>query len=127
MKTFCDYHPTRPAQWHCPDCEIAYCGECITNRVVNQYGKKKAFHFCPKCDSEVERLAVGAAITPFWSKLPKFFAYPFHLQPFILMAVLAIATALFSKPTVFSALMRVAIWGIILKYSFAVLQPSSKG
>lgn len=127
MKAFCDYHPTKPAKCYCPRCDATYCADCVTNRVVEQYGKKKNFHLCPQCNLEVDRLAMGGGITPFWTRLPKFFVYPFHLQPLGLMVVLSIATALFSKQTFFCAVMRAIIWGILLKYAFAALKAAANG
>ena len=127
MKIFCDYHPATPAQWNCASCETNYCANCVTRRPVEQYGIKKIFYFCPKCNVQVDRLSAANAITPFWNSLPKFFAYPFHPRPLLLMVVLSIATVLFSGPGLFRTLIHVAIWGVLLKYSYAALKNTAHG
>ena len=127
MKIFCDYHPARPAQWNCASCETNYCANCVTKRPVQQYGSKKIFYFCPKCNVEVDRLSAGNTITPFWNRLPRFFVYPFHPRPLLLMIILSTATVLFSGPGLFRTLIRVAIWGVLLKYSYAALKNTAHG
>jgi len=127
MKTYCAYHPTRPALYNCPECETSYCAECISKRPVNQYGTKKVFYFCPKCNVEAERLSLTNTITPFWNRLPKFFVYPLHPRPLLLMIVLAVATIIFTRANVFTLLIRVAIWGVMLKYSYAALKTTAHG
>lgn len=127
MTTFCDYHPDRRAVWYCSSCDLDFCESCVTTRKVEQYGKKKIFHFCPKCEAEAERHLAENIIVPFWNRLPKFFLYPLHLQPLLLMTVLSIAAAFFSEGGLFSLLMQVAIWGVLLKYSFASLKNTAQG
>jgi len=127
MGAFCNYHPTRPAQWICPSCEVNYCEDCIEKRVVEQYGKKNVFHFCPKCNIEAERALFEDTVVPFWNRLPKFFVYPFHLQPLVLVFVLGIASALLSRLPILGFLVKVAVWGILLKYSFAALKNTANG
>jgi tetratricopeptide (TPR) repeat protein len=100
---------------------------CITKRVVSQYGTEKTFHLCPKCNVEVNALAVANAIDPFWRKIPSFFAYPFHPRPLMLMAALTIATLLFSFLGPFGAIFNLVAWGIVLKYSFVVLKNAAQG
>jgi tetratricopeptide (TPR) repeat protein len=70
---------------------------------------------------------VANTISPFWNRLPKFFVYPFHPRPLLLMIVLAIATVLFTKANVFTMLIRFAIWGVMLKYSYAALKSTAHG
>lgn len=127
MEAYCDYHPARPALWNCPECETSFCAACISKRPVHQYGTKKVFHFCPKCNVEAERLSLANTITPFWNRLPKFFVYPFHPRPLLLMVVLAVATVLFTRANVFTMLIRFAIWGVMLKYSYAALKITAHG
>ena len=127
MKTPCDYHPTRPAQWGCPSCEAHYCADCVDKRIVEQYGKKKVFHFCPECNVEVERVAFEDIVVPFWNRLPKFFGYPFHIRPLVLMIVLSIASVVFSRLFFLGFLGSVFIWGVFLKYAFAALKNTASG
>ena len=127
MKTVCDYHPTRPAEWNCPDCNGNFCGHCIDRRVVEQYGKKNSFHFCPKCNVQANRVAFQNTVETFWNRLPKFFIYPFHPRPLILMAALAIISVLASGPGLFKMLIHFAIWAVVLKYSFTALKETANG
>ena len=78
MGESCHYHPTKKAHWVCPSCEVTYCPDCVDNRVVEQYGKKKVYHFCPECNVEAERVPFEDTVVPFWYRFPKFFVYPFH-------------------------------------------------
>lgn len=127
MKAFCNYHPTRPAQWDCPKCRAKLCAACIDKRVVEQYGRMNTFYFCPKCNIQLQKTAFEDTVVPFWNRLPKFFTYPFHPRPLALIAVLCVVGAVFSGPGLLSALMRFVIWGVLLKYSFAALKSTAKG
>ena len=127
MKTVCDYHPTRPAEWNCPNCNDNFCGHCIDTRVVEQYGKKNSFHFCPKCNVQANRAAFQNTVETFWNRLPKFFVYPFHPRPLILIAALAFISVLASGPGLFNMLIYFAIWAVVLKYSFTALKDTANG
>jgi tetratricopeptide (TPR) repeat protein len=127
MKTACDYHPSKPATWNCPNCESVYCSDCIEKRVVSQYGKKHLFHFCPKCNIEAERFSFDNTVEPFWKRMHKFFGYPFHLRPLLLMTVISILMIMASGEGLFRSLLTFAFWGVILKYSFAALKTTAKG
>jgi tetratricopeptide (TPR) repeat protein len=127
MKTYCNYHATTPAQWNCPRCATNYCAACITRRVVDRYGRKDSLHFCPKCNDEAQRLAIGNVVVPFWNRLPQFFLYPLHPRPLILMIVLAAASAFFAAPGLLNGLLGIAIGGVLLKYSHAALTKTAQG
>ena len=66
-------------------------------------------------------------IEPFWNRMPRLFTYPVSAAPLILMAVLALATMLFSGPGLFSALMKGVMWLIVVKYSFESLKATAGG
>ena len=127
MTTFCEYHPDKRAVWYCSDCDLDFCESCIARRTVEQYGKKKVFYRCPKCDGEAERHSAENIIVPFWNRLPKFFLYPLQLQPLIVMILLSIAAIVFSNLGIFGFLLQIAIWGVLLKYSFASLKSTAQG
>lgn len=127
MSDYCCYHPTVQAYWRCPTCDSAFCNNCVDKRVVEQYGAKNTYHFCPKCNVEVERIAFEDTVDPFWNRLPKFFVYPFKPWPLILMVVLAILFSIFPGKGLFGLLMRFAFWAVILKYSYAVLKNTARG
>jgi tetratricopeptide (TPR) repeat protein len=127
MSNTCDYHPIRPASWECPECGSVYCSGCVEKRIVSTYGKSNVYYFCSKCNVQTERISSANAIEPFGKRLHKFFAYPFHLRPLLLMVIVSIAMILFSAPGFINALIRFALWGVILKYSFASLKNTAMG
>jgi tetratricopeptide (TPR) repeat protein len=127
MEIFCSYHPTKPASWECPECNECYCGNCISKRSVFQYGKKTFHYFCPKCNVYADRISIGNSIIPFWKSLHKIFIYPFHIRIIIFLLILSVATAVFTGSGLISYLVRVAVWGILLKYSFSVLKETANG
>ncbi|MBN1830601.1 MAG: hypothetical protein JW896_00660 [Deltaproteobacteria bacterium] len=127
MEISCHYHPTKPAQWVCPNCEVNYCGDCIETRVINQYGKNKVYHFCPSCNVNAERIAFEDTVIPFWNRLPQFFAYPLHLRPLGLIIVLNIASLIFSKFWLFGFWGSLFVTVIFFKYAFASLRNTANG
>ncbi len=127
MKVFCGYHPIKPAMWECSNCNENYCSSCVVKRVINTYGKSQTYYYCPKCNDQVNKLSVGNIIEPFWTRLPKIFLYPFSLRTLILIIGIAIAGLIFSGPGLLGGLIRVALWGILLKYSFAALKETANG
>ena len=128
MKEHCMYHPTRIAHWNCPKCDQYFCPECIDKRPKAGYAKNEFMHFCPKCNVEVSWVGISNIIDPFWTRLPKIFAYPFGAGPLILMAVVTFLSLIFSVTGgMVGALIRFAIWGVMLKYSFAALKQTASG
>ena len=127
MKNFCGSHPTRKAHWHCSKCNAQFCPECVVQRESENYGHRKTLHFCARCNQEVDWVGVENLIEPFWNRMPRIFAYPVSAASLILMAVLALATMFFSGPGLFSALMKGAMWLIVIKYSFESLKATASG
>ena len=127
MKKFCSGHPTRKAHWHCPKCDALFCPECVTVRESENHGRKHIYHFCPKCNLQVEWVGVQNLIDPFWNRIPRIFTYPFSFQPLILISVLAVATLFLSGVGFISSILRGAMWLIVLKYSFEALKATACG
>jgi len=123
MKSHCSYHPTRPALHYCPKCDTDYCPDCVTRREMRVYGAKKEFYFCPKCGGEAESLGVSNFIPPFWNRLPRFFTYPLHPRPLILMILLAAAGTFLTWVPFLSTI----LWGVLIKYSYASLRSTMHG
>lgn len=127
-RTFCKYHPTKPALWYCGSCNAYYCPECITKRNIDGgYNKKGIMHVCPKCSSLPEKLAVQNIVEPFWNRLPGFFTYPLTPMTLIFMFILAVLMTLFSVPGFLSAIFQILFFGILLKFCFAALKQTAKG
>lgn len=123
MANTCTYHPTQPAPYQCSKCETYYCSSCVSKRSGSYHGAAKVHYFCPKCNIPVDMLAVGSFITPFWNRLPSFFAYPLQKWPLILiLAVAAVATLVGDF-----RIIRIALGLITVKYAFTVLKRMVNG
>ena len=127
MKQNCSFHPTRIAQWSCSKCNKVFCPDCIIKRDKGGYSKGEFLHLCPKCNIPAKWLGVASIIDPFWHRLPRIFAYPVSIRALILMIVLSAASLIFTGHGLVSALIRFAIWGAMLKYSFAALKATAEG
>jgi len=126
-KIYCAYHPTKPALWFCAGCDAYFCSECITKKELGGFNKKTTMHLCPKCSSMAERLAVENIVEPFWSRLPKIFAYPLKTHSMIFMVTLSIFMTLFSSPDLFSKIIQSLLLGVLLKYCFSALKATAQG
>jgi tetratricopeptide (TPR) repeat protein len=127
MKKFCNGHPTRKAHWHCSKCDALLCPECVTARESERYGNKAVHHFCPKCNLPVDWVGLQNLIDPFWNRMPRIFAYPLSLQPLLFISVLAFVSLFLSESSLFTPLLRGAMWLMILKYSFESLKATASG
>jgi tetratricopeptide (TPR) repeat protein len=90
--------------------------------MTQSYGQSKMMHFCPKCNQPLTKIAVGNLVEPFWGRLHKFFVYPFHPRPLLLMIILSFLFTLVAGPGFLNLMLQGLIWCIILKYSFAALR-----
>lgn len=127
-KTFCMYHPTKPALWFCQSCDAYFCSECITEQSISGgFNKKGVVYLCPKCSSLSERLAIQNIVEPFWNRLPKFFLYPFSIITVIFVVVLSIFLTMFSAPGILSKILQMLFFGILLKYCFAIIRETARG
>jgi len=127
-RTFCKYHPTKPALWYCERCNAYYCPECITERSIDGgYNKKGVMYVCPNCSSLPEKLAAQNIVEPFWNRLPKFFTYPLNPSTIIFMLVLSGLMTLFSVPGLLSGLLLLMLLGALLKYCLAALKRTASG
>ena len=127
MKKFCEFHSTKPAYWHCEKCGSYFCPDCIVTRKKGGVLKNENIHLCPKCNVETTWVGVANIIEPFWTRLPKFFTYPFSLQPLALIIILSIASLILSKLSIIGLLLKIVLWGILFKYSFSALKATAHG
>lgn len=125
-KTYCSYHPTKPALWYCEGCNAAFCPDCVTRRDLGG-SRKSTMYLCPKCGSTVDNLPVQNLIEPFWNRLPRFFVYPFTTTVVVFMLVLSLFMTLFSAPGLISGIIQMLLFGVLLKYCFAVLRHTARG
>jgi tetratricopeptide (TPR) repeat protein len=127
MKQNCSFHPTRTAQWSCSKCHKVFCPDCIIKRDKGGYSKGEFVHLCPKCNIPARWLGVASIIDPFWHRMPRIFAYPMSIRALILMIVISAASLIVSGRGFVPVLIRFAIWGVMLKYSFAALKDTAGG
>lgn len=66
-----------------------------------------------------------ANIAPFWQRIPKFFLYPFHTEPLLYTALLAVASLLGELLPTF--LVELGILLATLRYAFRILEQTSLG
>ncbi|MEJ2508631.1 MAG: hypothetical protein P8009_03965 [Gammaproteobacteria bacterium] len=116
----CKYHPDTPARWVCRSCHINFCASCVTRT------HPSAHPLCPVCRQEVDSLGVGNVITPFWRRIPRFFAYP--AQPSALMylmalSVISVMVALIPLGFLIELLVLIAF----VKYAYVVLEHTARG
>lgn len=121
MKTYCYFHPKRLARWFCPTCEKPLCRECVKDSDVQIGGMFTSG--CATCGGHVESLGSGNDIVPFWQRLPKFFLYPFKLQPLVLIFIVSLLGAHYKD----SGIMQLIFIAFVIKYSFAVLKTTAEG
>jgi len=127
MKLFCAHHPTKLAHFQCPKCNSTFCPDCTTRREKRGLSKGEFLDLCPKCMVSCDWIGAANLIEPFWNRLPKFFVYPLTLQPLGLILVLSIVGFIFRGPGFISMAVKIAIWGIMLKYSYAALKATARG
>ena len=79
-------------------------------------------------EDNIEIKYVQKAITPFWNKLPFFFAFPFRFGPLIFLACIVGASALAGAALgTFSVICKGFLVYLGLRYAFNVLELFSKG
>lgn len=82
MRSFCTYHPEKPAAWECESCRVAFCDACADKRPGE--GSR-----CPKCGEPVSWLGTSNLLDPYWNRLPGIVTYPFFPTPVLLNVFLA--------------------------------------
>ena len=117
----CKYHPKEAARWECGDCGITFCGNCVKKDTVRNIA------LCPVCNQQAEAVDAANFITPFWQRIPKFFAYPANSQSVIFSAV----TAFFLSFAVFGGIMSIVVTLMLalgfIRYSLLVLETTADG
>jgi tetratricopeptide (TPR) repeat protein len=127
MAVNCKYHPAQPAAHLCPKCNTYFCSNCIVKRQGELYGNKRDVFICPKCNIYTKPLAVSYKIEPFWTRLPKIFAYPLHWQPIILLLIVAALNTYSGNMFIVGIFIQFACFGVALTYSYAALTSTVHG
>ena len=120
-KITCKYHPKLAARWECGECNITFCGNCVKKDTVRNIA------LCPVCNQQAEPVDASNFITPFWQRIPKFFAYPANSQSLIFLAIIAF----FASFGMFGGIMSIAVMVILglgfIRYALLVLESTADG
>lgn len=122
----CSIHPGVPASWECGKCESNFCSECILKRNKSNFSKE-IIHLCPKCIIPALPTGHSAGVEPFWTKMHRFFLYPFSSIPLILIICVSIGQLILSYIPFVAIYMKILLAAIMVKYSFDVLQQTAMG
>jgi len=118
----CKYHPRVPARWHCTACGIDFCATCIKFENLPQ-----PTAVCTVCHAEAESLGATNVITPFWMRIPRFFAFPANLGALLYITILAIVSTVTLSQSLLGMLMQLAVFAVFLRYAYAVLSHTALG
>jgi len=121
VRVACKYHPRVPARWHCPACGVNVCPDCVKK---TETGDRRLL--CTACQGELDSLGIGNTITPFWERIPRFFAYPFNADCLVYLAMLAVASLAAFLPLA-GIIISLLISFALLKYGYAVLSHTASG
>ena len=126
MTVHCRNHPTQAAQWQCGNCLEVMCPKCIDRREKGYQFPNEFLYFCTKCNREARWMGAGNIVDPFWKRLPRFFTYPLHPRPLILMGVFCVI-AMIGGRGIFGFLLMGLSYCVMLLYSFAALKETAQG
>lgn len=127
MTEFCKHHLREPAHWECHNCNSFYCDSCIQKK-PGGYSGKEIHYFCPSCSKPADWIAAANVVRPFWERLHTFFAYPFkHMPTLFFMLGIAFTAAVFSGPGFINGLVKLALFILLMKYSFTAMAATARG
>lgn len=89
MKHTCKYHPAEQASWHCPEDGIHFCEECVSSDDSADGGRARCF----LCNKTLQQQGRQIARAPFWKILSHFMQYPVTTELAVVVAALAVLTA----------------------------------
>ncbi|GAB1255621.1 tetratricopeptide repeat protein [Aurantivibrio plasticivorans] len=118
--TFCQYHPSAAATFHCPHCDVSQCDHCIDE---GEDGTKQS---CFLCHKGVESLGAANHATPFWRRLQESFRYPLSSEAIaVVVGAAVLSSLLLYLPLGF--IWYLMLTGAFLKYCFSALENTSQG
>ena len=131
----CVNHPAREEVWLCPQCQVAFCNDCVD---VKMYGHVK-IEICPRCKDKVTKAEIFRPTLPFWNRLPDIFRYPFVDEGWIRVVILGVVAIFllglawlgFVSGTlmgILGGLLLIAIYyGLVISYFYLVISKSESG
>lgn len=125
-KDFCGYHPDKAASWNCVSCGSLLCQDCFPAPPTAPRAP-----YCTLCGGDVHYLGTGHAQPPFWSQMPRFFAYPFALNGALFLGLLALLTVisarLFDPNSILILLPAFVIVALFIRQGLRVIEFCSRG
>ena len=88
----CVYHAEQAANWNCLSCGTLLCQACFPAAPDPTRPP-----YCALCGGNMHHLGLANSLPPFWSRTPRFFAYPFSLNGLVFLALLAALTVVSAK------------------------------
>lgn len=82
---------------------------------------------CPTCNKDLTSLGARNLIPPFWSRTPRFFAYPFNLSTLIYIGTLSLLSSALFFLSFLGFLIHFALFMVFLRYAYAVLAHTARG
>lgn len=121
---YCKYHPLQAATYHCPNCDIDHCDQCI--------GRYDKFHqvCCHFCGQAMEMLGTGSTAVPFWRRLEASFRYPLNKEALPVILLISLGTTLITALAAFALpliIVYLALNGAMLKYAMRCLEHTAAG
>jgi|GEM_PF-440245 len=90
MKHTCKYHPGESATWYCPGDGMHFCEDCVASDDSVDGGRARCF----LCNKPLTQIRRQVAQDPFWKILSHFMQYPVSREAMLVVAALALVTAL---------------------------------
>lgn len=120
--SYCKHHPSVPARWSCIPCRTDLCSRCTRTDYIPE-----PVAVCPSCGKELQPLSASNLITPFWRRIPRFFAFPFNPGSLGYIIVLAVLSVVLFRPTFMGLLLQVVPFLVFLRYAYSVLNRTALG
>jgi tetratricopeptide (TPR) repeat protein len=125
-KDHCVYHPDKAANWNCVSCGTLLCQECFPAAPEPMRPP-----YCALCGGNMHHLGVAHSLPPFWSQMPRFFAYPFALNGLLFLALLAALTIgaakLFDTSSLLILLPIFIVGSLVIRQGLRVIEFCGKG
>ena len=117
----CQFHPATLASNHCHYCEQNFCENCSDDiQIGTNISVSSA---CFLCGGELDPIAEGSNIEPFWSRLGLIYRYPLANHSLAAIFIIALLTSMLSGFGLFALVPLIAI----NLYSFACLRSTADG
>ncbi|MFD2231282.1 hypothetical protein [Alkalimarinus sediminis] len=81
---------------------------------------------CPKCSTNLRYQGAANDVEPFWTRIGAFFAYPFAVDPMVLIAVCTFVP-IFLGQNLFGLLGAFLLFCILTKYVYSIVEHTSEG